>query len=63
MIRDAMRQKIFKMYDTSIYPMVKKLVKEMAESIDFEGTSLSRPKYRILKDNLILTHLTFVADY
>ena len=36
------------MYDTVIYPMSEKLVKEMEKSIDFEGTP--RSMYRILKD-------------
>ena len=36
------------MYDTGIYPMVEKLVKEMEKSIVSEGTS--RSMYRILKD-------------
>ena len=37
---------MFKMYETGIYPMVEKLVKEMGNSFDFEGTSHSM--YRIL---------------
>ena len=36
---------MFKMYNTGIYPMAEKLVKEMERSIDFEGTS--RSMYRI----------------
>ena len=59
--KDALRWKMLKMYDTSIYPTVKKLVKEMEKSFDFGGSSLSIQD--IKGHNRILTNLTLVADY
>ena len=48
--KDALRQKMFKMWDSGIYSTVEKLVKDMEKSIDFEGSSRSMQSYMILQD-------------